>query len=118
MTATQSVAGRRRLSQAELDMMLTAHEKFITGKPGGKRAVLRFMNLSELDLSRRNLADADFTASILDGCKLMGARMERATLFGCDLRKADLRQAVLIRADLRGACLRGANLSQADLTQA
>jgi hypothetical protein len=118
MSAAQSIAGRRRLSQAELDMIVSAHEKFVTGKQGGKRASLRFMNLSGLDLSFRNLADADFSASILDGCRMVRTRLERANLFGADLRKADLRQAVLVRADLRGACLRGANLSQADLTQA
>ena len=37
MNAVQSVVGRRRLSQAELDMIVTAHEKFVTGKQGGKR---------------------------------------------------------------------------------
>jgi uncharacterized protein YjbI with pentapeptide repeats len=118
MNAAQSVAGRRRLSQAELDMIVTAHEKFVTGKQGGKRASLRFMNLSGLDLSFRNLADADFSASVLDGCRMVRTKLDRANLFGCDLRKADLRQANLVRADLRGACLRGANLAQADLTQA
>ena len=118
MNAAQSIAGRRRLSQAELDMIVSAHEKFVTGKQGGKRASLRFMNLSGLDLSFRNLADADFSASILDGCRMVRTRLERANLFGADLRQADLRQAVLVRADLRGACLRGANLSLADLTQA
>lgn len=118
MNAAQSVAGRRGVSQAELDMIVTAHEKFVTGKPGGRRACLQFVNLSGLDLSFRNLADADLTGSILDGCRMVRTKLERANLFGCDLRKADLRQAVLIRADLRGVCLRGANLAQADLTQA
>jgi len=118
MNAAQSVAGRRRLSQAELDMIVTAHEKFVTGKQGGKRASLRFMQLSGLDLSFRNLTDADFTASILEDCRMVRTKLDRASLFGCDLRKSDMRQASLVRADLRGACLRGANLAQADLTQA
>ena len=118
MEAAQSVAGRRRLSQAELDMIVTAHEKFVTGKQGGKRASLRFMQLSGLDLSFRNLIDADLSASILEGCRMVRTKLDRASLFGCDLRKVDMRQASLVRADLRGACLRGANLAQADLTQA
>ncbi|ENZ82488.1 putative low-complexity protein [Caulobacter vibrioides OR37] len=118
MNAAQSVVGRRRLSQAELDMIVTAHEKFVTGKQGGKRATLRFMQLSGLDLSFRNLVDADLTGSLLEGCRMVRAKLDRASLFGCDLRKSDLRQASLVRADLRGACLRGANLGQADLTQA
>ncbi|MDI1364745.1 MAG: pentapeptide repeat-containing protein, partial [bacterium] len=118
MTAVQSLAGRRSLSQAELDMIVTAHEKFVTGKQGGRRASLKFVNLSGLDMSFRNLVDADFTGSVLDGCRMVRTKLDRANLFGCDLRKADLRQAVLIRADLRGCCLRGASLAQADLTQA
>ncbi|MFY8140997.1 MAG: pentapeptide repeat-containing protein, partial [Caulobacter sp.] len=54
-----SLAGRRRLTQAELDLMVAAHERFLTGKPGGKRASLRFLDLSRLDLATRDLTDAD-----------------------------------------------------------
>ena len=91
MSALASVAGRRRLTQAELDLVITAHERFVAGKPGGKRASLRFANLSGLDLSNRNLTEIDLSASILDGTRLIRARLERANLFGCDMRKADLR---------------------------
>ena len=42
--------GRRRIIQAELEMILAAHERFVTGKPGGKRANLRFINFTGLDL--------------------------------------------------------------------
>ena len=99
-------------------MIVAAHERFVSGRPGGKRASLRYVDISDCVLSGRNLADADISASILDGGKLVGTKLDRATLFGSDLRKADLTGASLVRADLRGACLRGANLTQADLTQA
>ena len=99
-------------------MMITAHERFLSGKPGGKRASLRFLDLTRLDLAGRNLTDADLSASILDGARMIRTNLERANLFGCDLRKADLRGANLKRADVRGCCLRGANLTMADLTQA
>ena len=104
------------MTQAELDFVVSAHERFVAGKSGGKRAVLRFANLSGLDLSHRILTEADLSASVLDGCRMIRTRLERANLFGCDLRNSDMRQAILIRADLRGCCLRGSNLSQADLT--
>lgn len=51
MNAVQSEVGRRRLSQAELDMIVAAHEKFVSGKQGGRRASFRFVQLSGLDLS-------------------------------------------------------------------
>ena len=102
------MTGRRRLTQPELEIILTAHEKFVTGKPGGKRASLRFLDLTRLDLAGRNLTDADLSASVLDGARMIRTNLERANLFGCDLRKADLRGANLKRADVRGCCLRGA----------
>src|SRR5579872_5659702 len=119
MAASPTDAGhRRRLSQGELDMIIDAHERYATGRPGGKRASLRFVDFSGLNLARRNLADADLSASIFDGCRMAAVRLDRANLFGSDLRTADLRGASMIRADLRGACLRGANLTNADLTKA
>ena len=110
--------GRRRLTQAEAEVFVSAHEKFITGKQGGKRAVLRFLDLSGLDLTGRNLNHADFTGSVFDGARMAKVQLERAALFGCEMRKADLRHANLKRADLRGVSLRGANLSMADLSGA
>ena len=62
-------------------------------RPGGKRASLRFVDFSGLNLSRRNLSDADLSASVFDGARMAGARLDRANLFGSDLRKADLRGA-------------------------
>jgi len=118
VAALQAQNARRRLSQGELDLMVSAHERFIEGRPGGKRASLRFVDLSGLDLTDRNLSDADLSGSVFDNCKMARAKLERASLFGCDLKRADLREAILRRADLRGACLRGANVALADLTGA
>ena len=73
--------GRRKLSQGEVDMIVAAHERFVSGRPGGKRASLRFVDMSDCALSGRNLADADISASILDGAKLIGTKLDRATLF-------------------------------------
>jgi uncharacterized protein YjbI with pentapeptide repeats len=116
--AQTASSARRRVSQAELDLLIDAHERLLGGRPAGRRLTLKFADLSGLHLEGRNLSDADLSGSTFDGCKMAHARFERSILFGCDLRKADLRHAVLTRADLRGACLRGANLAQADLTQA
>ena len=118
-TAVTTNASLRRLSQGELDLVITAHERFVQGKPGGKTgASLRCVDLSGLNMANRELSDADLSGSSFDKCRMSRVRLESANLFGCDFRKADLREAVLRRADLRGASLRGANVAQADLTQA
>src|ERR1700744_6298144 len=118
MLAAFPTAERRRLSQAELDMIVASHERFVSGRPGGKRASLRFVDFSGLNFSGRGLSDPDLSASTFDGARMTRTKLDRANLFGSDLRAADLRGASFVRADLRGACLRGANLTNADLTDA
>ena len=98
---------RRPLSQGDLDMFVAAHERLVEGRPGGRRLMLKFVDLNGLDLSGRNLTEADFTGCALENAKLVGARMNGAVLFCADLRGADFTGAQLVRADLRGACLRG-----------
>jgi uncharacterized protein YjbI with pentapeptide repeats len=109
---------RRPLGQGDLDMFIAAHERLVEGRPGGRRLALKFVDLNGLDLSGRNLAEADFTGCALENARLVGARMNGAVLFCADLRGADFTGAQLVRADLRGACLRGASLMNADLTRA
>lgn len=109
---------RVRVNQREADLMVAAHEWFVARKPGGRRLVLRFAIMEDVDLSGRDLADVDLTGSTLVRCKFDRARLARACLFGADLQGSSFVGASLIRADLRGARLKGANLSLANLTQA
>ncbi len=109
---------RRALSQGELDVLATAHERLLTGRPGGRRLSLKFADLNGLDLSGRDLREVDFTGCALEDAKLVAARLDAAVLFCCDLRGADFSHASMVRADLRGASLRGASLMDADLTRA
>src|SRR3569623_2041170 len=108
----------RRISQAEADRICARHDRLWSSKPGGARAVFAWTDLSGLDLSNRNLCDADFSGAVLANCNLHGARLDHATLFGADLQECDLRDASLRRADLRAACLRNADLTGADLFEA
>lgn len=57
------------MSQGELDVMLDAHERLMDGRPGGRRAVLSFANLSGLDISGRNLMEADLSGALLEATK-------------------------------------------------
>ena len=118
MSAMEAAAVSRRLTQHEADLICARHERLWASKPGGARAVFSWMDLSGLELSGRNLADADFTGAVLAGTNLSKARLDHATLFGCDLQEANLTGASLKRADLRACCLRGANLTNADMFEA
>ena len=109
---------RKRLTQAELDVICARHDRLFQARPGGARAVFAWMDLSGLSLKGRNLADADFAAACLEGCDLTGAKLDNANFFGADMQDAILAEASLRRSDLRGACLRGADLSGADLFEA
>ncbi len=111
-TAAPNTAALRRLTQGDLDLVISAHERFVQGRPGGKRASLRCVDLSGLDLSNRDLSDADLSGSTFDNCRMVGVRLERANLFGCDLRRADLRGADFTGAVVRGVSLTGAMLQQ------
>eukprot|EP01030_Chromulinospumella_sphaerica_P013701 gene13701-13480_t len=105
----------RALEHASLQQTLEAHQRFLTGRPGGKRAHLAHADLSNAMLEGVNLSEAELTGARLNGASLMGGDLSRAVLFGADLRDADLRTVNLTKADLRGVCLRGANLSYANL---
>lgn len=98
---------RKRLTQAELDVICAKHDRLFQARPGGARAVFAWMDLSGLSLKGRNLADADFAAACLEGCDLTGAKLDNANFFGADMQDAILAEASLRRSDLRGACLRG-----------
>ena len=109
---------RKRLTQAELDLVCARHDRLFQARPGGARAVFAWLDISFLSLKGRNLADADFAAACHEGCDLTGAKLDNAIFFGADMQDAVLADASLRRADLRGACLRGADLSGADLFEA
>ena len=77
------------MKQKELQEILSDHKKWL-GEDGGKRAILRGVDLQGTDLQGANLRNAD--------------------LWGAILRDADLRNALFRNADLRNADLRGTKL--------
>jgi len=99
-----------RLTQKDVSVAAARHEMLQTGRMGGARAVFAFCDLTDLDLSGRNLADADFTGAVMEGTNFEGAKLDSASFFGADLRRANLAGASLRRADMRGASMRGANM--------
>lgn len=103
------------MQQAELDELIIKHKRYLDGQNGGARAVLKFKNLSGLDMSNKNLSHSDFTGSCFIGANMSDTDFTSATFFACDLRRANLEHSNFTRADFRGAFVAGANLNQADL---
>src|SRR5579863_8349924 len=108
----------RRVSPQELRQILQLHELFISRRPGGRRAVLAYYDLSQTDLSDQDLSGADLTGVRLHRANLKNTCLRGAKLSTADLRAANLNGADLTGADLRSSCLRGAQLNRAKLPNA
>ncbi|WP_285304852.1 pentapeptide repeat-containing protein [Listeria monocytogenes] len=105
------------MNQAELDVVIEKHEKWL--RDGyGERANLSYADLRRANLSGANLRGANLSYANLSYANLSYADLRRADLSGADLRRADLSGANLRGANLRGANLSYANLSYADLRRA
>ena len=118
--ATQNQKPRyREISDEELQRVLAEHKKwFETEGEEGQRADLSNTDLSERDLHGAKLTRANLHAAYLVGADLQGANLIEADLHGANLTEADLHAAYLVGADLHGANLTEADLHGADLTEA
>lgn len=118
LAAERARADLPPFTQAILDRYLEAHERFVSRQPGGRRAVVKYLQAPDLDFKKRILSDADFTGANFERGNMVRAVLERVSLYCANLRGVDARLADFSRADIRGASLRGANLSGARLDDA
>lgn len=121
MIASNTISGRREAphyTQPLLNRLIERHERFVRRERRGVRAVVRYLQATDLDFSGRALAEADFTGANLRRAKLVGANFERASLYCADLAGAMAAGANFLRTDLRGAALRHADLTGAALDEA
>ena len=102
----------------ELEEILRSHALWLDRERAGRRADLRFYDLSGASLGGRRLARASLVGARLVGCDLRNADLVGCDLFGADLTDADLRGAGLAEADLRGATLQGTRFDHANLNAA
>jgi len=108
------------MDKDEITVMLDKHQKYLSCRVGGERAVLRGACLGGADLCGARLDsailhDVDLHGAVLHGAVLHGAVLHGAKLHGAKLHDANLRGACLGGADLRDADLEGADLRGADL---
>lgn len=107
-----------KLDAHRFEEIVRAHEAFASGRPGGARALPRFVIAKGMRCDKRLLRDVDFTGSDLTGTTFVGTDLRRAALYCAVMTKCDLRGAHLERADLRGATFAGAKLAGACLDEA
>src|ERR1700733_7883672 len=111
-------SGPRKLLPAELAESVPLHDRFVVDAGQGRRAVPAQCDLSEVELSHRNLSNGDFTATKFTRAVLKRTRFSKAVLFVADFSLANLIGADLAGADLRGVSFRGAILDKAVLAGA
>lgn len=99
-----------RIHRQALVGAIDLHERFVTGRPGGRRLMMRFARLAGVVLQKRALSGVDLTGSNLSAARLAASDLSSALLYCCDLRDIDMRGCDLTNADLRGSSLRGARL--------
>lgn len=99
-----------RIHKHAIAVAVDLHERFVTGRPGGRRLVMRFIRLPGVILQKRALSGVDLTGSNLTGARLAASDLSLSQLYCCDLRDTDMRGCDLTNADLRGSSLRGARL--------
>ena len=108
----------KQMTQEQLDELVKLHKRFMEGRVGGRRAILRKINMSGLSLREQDLRQADFSGCDMRDMDLAGANFREASLYACDLSNSNLNKTVFVRADLRGSRIESADLSGADLDRA
>lgn len=106
------------LSQTQLDALVSLHERYLEGRIGGRRATLKRVDLTGLNLAGKNLRQADFSGCLMKYMDLSESNFQEASLYACDLSFANLQGASFVRADLRGSRIESANLVEANLERA
>lgn len=107
----------KNISKEELNKILEEHELWLKDE-GGKRADLKFADLSGVNLKDVNLRYADLRYTNLSNVNLRYANLRYTDFRNAYLGHADLKFADLEYADLRHADLGDTNLRYTDLNYA
>ena len=119
MSQVQSTdAINEKFTQDQLDALVSLHARFLQGRIGGRRAILKNVDLSDLEIKHQDLRRVDFTNVKMRRMDLTGTSFQEASLFACDLSFSTLNKVSFVRADLRGSKIEGADLERTDLKEA
>ena len=106
------------ITQEELVEIHKKHVMFLTGKPGGARAVIKDKDFSELNFEGARFEQADFTGCVFRKSNMKKSNFKSATLFGCDFSSCQMQESNFSKADLRGADIQFSDLTDADFSKA
>jgi uncharacterized protein YjbI with pentapeptide repeats len=96
------------LTPNELSSKLQAHRNWVKSRKQGERLILRYYDLSELNLSDQNLHEASFYQCMLVGTDLTNCDLRHASFIDCLLGATDFRLSKLYKADFTGSNLTAA----------
>ena len=116
--SSTSVAPMERFTQSQLDALVSLHERFLDGRIGGRRAMLKRIDVSGLSLAGKKLRQAEFAGCNMRDMNLANTNFQEAVVYACDLSLSNLMNTNFIRADLRGTRIESANMVGADLERA
>jgi uncharacterized protein YjbI with pentapeptide repeats len=100
-----------------LDALLEGGDRWRSFRNNGSMDNLKGIELSETDLSTKNLADLDLSGIDFFRTNLQFANLKKSDLSKAELTEANLQNAALYKCDLRGAVLQEADLTAADLSE-
>ncbi len=98
---------RPEMNQAELNEILDAHEKWLLGEKGGKKANLSNLNLSYLDMSNRDLSYIDFCGSDLTFVDMSYSNVLEAKFADAVVDSMKIAHACFYKSDFRFAQISG-----------
>ena len=81
----QSDSSLGKFTQDRLDALISLHARYLQGRIGGKRAILKNADLCDLSLKDADLSRAEFTNVKMRRMDLTNTYFEGATLYACDL---------------------------------
>lgn len=70
-----------RIQKRTLQGAVDLHERFVTGRPGGRRLIMRFARLDGVVLQKRALSGVDLTGSNLSGARLAASDLASSVLY-------------------------------------
>lgn len=108
----------KKISQAELDVILEKHKRWLKGEKGGKKANLSYLDLSHTDLNNICLANANLCHVNLEYSNLNGANLRLSDLGYANLEHSDLSHVDLQLSNLKNVNLRRSKLTYGNLGRA